>query len=80
MLLSKGVHKYHTPPWQAVVICCDSISIDQKAYSDLENKFKGKGGVTFVEGLPLDHEEEFYDMLRENQNENWSTIVIFDDL
>jgi hypothetical protein len=79
-ILGKGVHQFHPPPWQAVVVICDSISIGQTLFKRLEKKFKGKGGVTFIENLPLGEESEFLGMLEENKNQGWRTIVVIDDL
>jgi hypothetical protein len=52
VILGTNVHKYHKPKWDAVVIMCDNISIRQPAFKRLVKEFKGKGGVTFVNGLP----------------------------
>ena len=57
-ILGTGVHEGRKGPWDAVVVMCDNISINQKEYKRLRNKFKGAGDVTFVEGLPKDENEE----------------------
>lgn len=54
VILGTGVHKYHKPGWDAVVVMCDNISIRQPAFQRLVDEFKGEGGVTFVNGLPSD--------------------------
>jgi hypothetical protein len=52
VILGTNVHKYHKPKWDAVVIMCDNISIRQPAFKRLVKELKGKGGVTFLNGLP----------------------------
>lgn len=79
-ILGEGVHDGHEAPWDAVVVMCDNVSIDQEEYKRLKKKFTGPGGVTFIEGIPVDHEEGFLDMLRSNKNNGWHTLVIVDDL
>ena len=81
-ILGQGVHKDHPGQWDAVVVMCDNISIDQKAFNRLEDKFTGKGGVEFIEGLPSDQEEEeeLLEKLRENKNNGYKTILVIDDL
>lgn len=79
-ILGVGVHQYHKGPWDAVIVMCDNVSIDQKAFKRLADNFDGPGGVQFVEGLPIGEEEEFLEMLRENHNQGYRTILLIDDL
>jgi len=91
MLLSRGVHTGRGVPWDAVVVLCDTISLGQPLYEELNSKFAGKGGVTFMEGLPIgviededgepvDKEEEFLQLLRDNKKKGYHTMCIIDDL
>ena len=81
-VLGEGVHRYQKPQWDACIVMCDNVSIDQPAFQRLEAKFQGPGGVKFIEGLPLDGEEEqkFLDLLKDNFNAGFKTILIIDDL
>lgn len=79
-ILGSGVHKGCGSPWDAVIVMCDNISIHQPVYKKLANQFKGKGKVTFIEGLPADNEEEFLDMCKENHEKGMKTICVIDDL
>jgi hypothetical protein len=81
-VLGEGVHRYHKPQWDAVVVMCDNVSIDQPAFQRLEERFTGEGGVKFIEGLPQnpEDEEEFLGMLKEHNNDGLKTILIIDDL
>lgn len=82
MILGQGVHKGLAPGWDKVVVMCDTMSVGQPTYARLKKDFKGKGGVTFVKGLPIDQEEEqkFIDMLSKAHNNKHKTICIIDDL
>jgi hypothetical protein len=90
-ILGEGVHKgLGDPPWDAVHVLCDGISMHQPAYKRLKQKFTGKGGVSFHEGVPVSDEEgagegimsekAFLDKLSKNFNNGLSTLVIVDDL
>lgn len=85
ILLGKGVHKGTKPAWDAVIVLCDEFSLGQPAYHELKKEFKGKGGVRFVKGLPLDiggrdRGTRFLEALRDNGNRAYKTMVIVDDL
>lgn len=93
MLLGTGVHANHKSQHDAVVVMCDRISIDQPDYQRLKRDFKGRGGVRFVEGIPLDvanADEEggeaespqlkFIERLRKNRDKGFNTLLIIDDL
>ncbi len=81
-ILGEGIHKDHPGKWDAVVVMCDNISIEQKAFKRLKKHFTGPGGVTFVTGLPKDEteEEKLLDFLKQNNNNNYKTILVIDDL
>jgi len=80
LLLERGVHSTRKCPWDAVIVMCDDISIRQQKYKDLKKKFKGKGGVKFIIGLPVDRQEELMEELDSNKNQGWKTILVIDDL
>jgi hypothetical protein len=82
VILGEGSQEGRAPPWDAVVVFCDPISIHQKAFKRLEDRFKGPGGVTFYDQTPPDPEaeKEFFATLKSNFEEGWKTVVILDDL
>lgn len=85
VLTGDGVHKGTKPRWDAVIVICDNISMGQEAYRRLVKNFKGKGGVKFVDGLPLntagsERGTKFVEALRDHKNLGYKTMVIVDDL
>lgn len=79
-ILGQGVHAHTKPQWDAVIVMCDNISIHQHAYKRLMKEFTGKGGVIFIEGLPMEKENEFLELLKDRHNNGYKTICIIDDL
>jgi hypothetical protein len=79
-ILGKGVHAEYEGPWNAVMIMCDNISIDQPAFKRLKKHFKGP--ILFHEGLPMnqDEEDDFINKLKKLAHEKYKTICIIDDL
>lgn len=80
LLLQRGVHKTRKCPWDAVIVMCDDISIRQDKYKELKKKFKGKGGVKFIIGLPVHEQALLMDELESNKNRGWKTLLVVDDL
>jgi len=80
--LGTGVHKkYQRPKWDACIVMCDAISIGQDAYTKLANEWKGKGPVTFVEGIPSgDDQDAFLELCRQHDEDGYHTLCIVDDL
>jgi len=80
-ILGEGVHAGLGSPWDAAVVCCDSISLKQGAFKRLQSGFTGRGGVTMIEGLPTgDGEADFMALLEKNHNNKMRSILVIDDL
>lgn len=81
-ILGTGIHKGRKGPWDGIVVMCDEISMEQPEYERLYNKFKGKSGVQFVEGLPKNPEEEanLMEDLKNRHKDEDKTLLIIDDL
>lgn len=80
-ILGQGHHKGFDSPWDAVIVCCDGISLKQPVFQKLQKEFTGKGGVTMVEDLPgKDEEKAFMGLLEKNFNNKYKTLLLIDDL
>lgn len=81
-ILGEGTHEGTTPPWDAVIVMCDSISCKQDQFVRLQRDFDGPGGVTMIEGLPIGQEDEakFMKLLTHFKNNGYRTLIVVDDL
>lgn len=81
-ILGEGTHNDTNPPWDAIIVMCDSISCKQEQFARLQKKFDGPGGVTMLEGLPMkpDEEEKFMKTLEKFKEEGYRTLIVVDDL